>query len=266
MQQSKSKPPNSPTGSARDHAEQLNGFRNHVDVLNVRTDTYSIANNAVMAENTMEIVRTHQDEWKMQNSPNMHKVAMTELYNRCRRLSTDGINMYIAENSLINTISRKFGLGWVKFGDEAIEQSIEGEKACNGNSDGSSDDDGKGKDKDEDETMRNSDNNLMWVEEALLAGGSQYMCQTQRMQNNTLPVLSGSHTKYPEGPYGVCRHRWQCERLKIKHINNYQVLEKNNLPGIMWHTAMQEPLSQGFIKLNSKLQMSVEHEKAKESQ
>ena len=88
-------------------------------------------------------------------------------------------------------------------GDEAIKQSIEDEKARDGDGDGSGDGEGEG----EDETIRSGDDNSTRVEGALLAGGSQHMCQTQRMRNNTLPVSSRPRTKYPECPYGVCRRR-----------------------------------------------------------
>jgi len=90
-------------------------------------------------------------------------------------------------------------------GNEAIKQSIEDKKARDGDGDGSGDSKGEGEDK----TIRSGNDNSTQVEGALLAGGSQHMRQTQRMQNNALPVLSRPCTKYPERPYGVCRCRWR---------------------------------------------------------
>ena len=57
----------------------------------------------------------------------------------------------------------------------------------------------------------------MRVKAALLAIGSQHLCQTRRSRNN-LPMSSRSPICYAERPFGTVRHRRRRGRLKVEAI------------------------------------------------
>ena len=78
--------------------------------------------------------------------------------------------MYIPYNAPIAIPRRRIVFGRPESGDEAIEPSVEGERAGDGDSDGYGDDGDVG---DVDGTTSGGDSDLIQVEAALLAGESQ---------------------------------------------------------------------------------------------
>ena len=117
-------------------------------------------------------------------------------------------------NVPIKTASRGFVFGRVESGDEVlgagewVAASVEGDKANDG------DDGDDTRDGDMDGTTSSGGIDSMRVNEALLAGGSQHMHQSQRTQNNNLLVSSKPPTKRTERPNGLVRRRCQCGGLQ----------------------------------------------------
>jgi len=107
--------------------------------------------------------------------------------------------VYIPYNAPIAIPRRRIVFGRPESGDEAIEPSVEGERAGDGDSD----------------SIR--------VEAALLAGESQRVRYRRRTRVSNLPVSSRPPIQLERHPYGHARHRRRRGRLKIERINISQM-------------------------------------------
>ena len=154
----------------------------------------------------------HQTQRRTPNSPNAREIAMPKHTYRWRRVSVNDSDVYIPWNMPIEASARTFAFGQPERGDKAIAPSAESERAGNGNSDRDGDGDGK------DGTTSSGHVDSGRVEEALLAGDSQYKCQGQRKRNGHLPVSSRPPTNPADRLYGPARWRHRRGRLKVEAI------------------------------------------------
>jgi len=178
-----------------------------------------------MAENKAETVRTCQNESKTQDSPYTTKVATPKPTSRWKQVSAGDTDMYVPWNApveALGTASRRITFGQAESGDEAIVPSVKSERAgeWNGGDGRQNGDIG-----DVDGTTSGGDIDSKRVEAALLAVGSQHMCQSRRTQNNDLPMSSWPPIQHAERPYGLVRRQRRRGRLKIKRINISQTPE-----------------------------------------
>ena len=169
------------------------------------------------AADEAERVRTRRMGSRTRNSPNANEIATPERTYRWRKVSADGIDVYIPWNAPITIPRRKIVFGRAESGGEAIAPSIESERA--GDGDGGR----NGGDGDVGDTTSGGDIDSKRVETTLLATGSQHMRQSQRMRKNNLPVSSRPPIRPAERPYGHVRRQLRRGRLKIERINCNQV-------------------------------------------
>jgi len=160
-----SKRPNSPEETARWCPDEPNGCRSHTDVLSMHTDTHCGGKEMETAENKAETVRTHQTDEETQDSPNACEIATPKPTIRWKKVSAGGIDVYIPQNAPIKATSRIFVFGQPESGDEAIAPSVEGERAGDGDANG---------------TTSGGDANSTQVEAALLAAEGQHTHYIQR--------------------------------------------------------------------------------------
>jgi len=215
----KTKPPNSPMETAKRHPDEPNGCGSRADWSSVRTDAHC-------GGNETERVRTRQIGSKMQYSPGTRETTTLKRPRRWRRVSADGIHVYVPWNvpiEVLGTASRKIVFGRAESGDEAIAPSVEGERAGDGDGDGYGDD---GDDGDEGDTTSGGDVDSFRVEAALLAGDSQLERQSRRTRPGNLPVSSVPPTYRERRPYGLVRRRRRRGRLKIERINVSQAQQR----------------------------------------
>ena len=128
-------------------------------------------NEAEMSEKDSVNVRMRQTRRRTPNSPNAREIAMPKHTYRRRRVSVNDSDVYVPWNMPIEASARTFVFGQPERGDEAIAPSAESERAGNGNGDRDGDGDG------EDGTTSSGHIDSGRVEEALLAGDSQYKRQ-----------------------------------------------------------------------------------------
>ena len=201
----KAKPPDSPVDTTRTAPVEPNGFGDHADGLDARMDVQSIGYERETAENETESVSTHQVDAQMRNSPYMTKIATAKSIHHWRKVSVDGGNVYLPWNVPIEVLGRTFAFGEVESRGEAIAPGSEGEtaqRAGDGDGDRDSKDDGK------EGTTSGGDVDSTRVEAALLAGRSQHVQQSQRMQNGDSPVLPRPSTSHADCLNGlVIPHR-----------------------------------------------------------
>jgi len=162
----------------------------------------------------------------MRNSPNANEIAMPERTYRWRKVSADGIDVYILWNAPIAIPRRKIVFGRAESGGEAIAPSVEGERAGDGDGDGNG---GDGDDGDADGTTSGDGVDSTRVNAVQLATDSQHMCQSRRSRRNDLPVSSRPLIQRERRPYGHVRRRRRRGRLKIERINCNQVSQTTYL-------------------------------------
>jgi len=109
---------------------------------------HSIGNGRETAENEAETVRTCQIKRKTRNSPSVIEIAMAKLPSRWKKVSIGGGDMYVPWNTpigVLGTANQRIVFGRAESRVEAIAPSVEGERAGEGNSNGSGGDrDGDG--------------------------------------------------------------------------------------------------------------------------
>src|SRR5207245_2401191 len=150
-------------GSAKRVVEETDGVRSHADALTGHRDAPSVETNARIPANEAESVSTRQMNEKTRNSPGTREIATPERTYRWRKVSADGIDVYVPLNAPIAVPRRRIVFGQVESGDERIAQSVEGETA------GGGDGDQDGGDSDVDGTTSSGDADSERVEVALLA-------------------------------------------------------------------------------------------------
>jgi len=212
-----SKTPNLPNEAARQRSDEPNACGSPTDASSVRTDTYSIAAKTEMAENASECVRTPPSNSKMQDSPHGRENEMPKYIYRWKRVSIGDGDTYVPWNAPIDRTSRKFVLGRVEGGDEAIAPSVEGERA--GDWVGNRDE----RNGDADGTTSGGSIDSKRVKTALLAVNSQHTRYRSRARGNGSPVPSWTSTNHAKRPYGPARRQRRRGKLKIERINDKSV-------------------------------------------
>jgi len=105
MLQNNSNTQNSPTRAVKHHINEPNGLGQYADTSSVHMDVQSIVENARMPANETERIRMHRNSSKTQNSPNTRETEWSKHADHWRRVSADGINIYIPQNAPIDTTS-----------------------------------------------------------------------------------------------------------------------------------------------------------------
>ena len=132
--QMKKKPPDIPIGAAKQHPNEPDGCRNHVDALSMYMDMHSIGNDMETAANETVNVRKRQNKPKSKNLPETLEIETSE---SIKWVSVGDINVYVPLNAPIEALgptSQTFAFREVESGDKVIAPSLEGKRA--GNSDG----------------------------------------------------------------------------------------------------------------------------------
>jgi len=201
-----SKTRNSPMVTAKRHSDGPDGHGSHADRSSAHTDTRSVGNTTETTENKAETVRTRQNGPKTRNSPNAIEIATAKLPRRWRRVSADGIHVYVPWNApieVLGTASRKIVFGRVESGDEAIAPSVKGERAGDGDGDGY--------------LRRRRQRGRLKIERI----NEDQVSKAQRVETTH---LRRAHAMQPPGnvpnqAYGVYRPRRRRGRIKIEPIN-----------------------------------------------
>ena len=82
-----------------------NGFRDHADGSNACTDAHSVGNGMETPAHETESVSMHQNGWKTQNSPYMRKTETPKPAIRWRRVSVEGVDVYVPRNAPVEAPS-----------------------------------------------------------------------------------------------------------------------------------------------------------------
>ena len=171
MLQNKSKPPDSPSRSANQLPDKPNTCGDTTNTLTIHTDGCSIGNDAGMAENETNNVKTCQVSQKTQHSsPHMPKNGTPESTYQWRKVSINNIDTYVLWSMPVEALGQTFAFGEAQSGVEAIAPSIEGERACDGDGNQNSDD-----------MTSSSGVDLIPVETVLSPAKCQHMRQNQGM-------------------------------------------------------------------------------------
>ena len=134
---------NSPDSAAKQTLDEPNSCGSHTNALSARMHSHSAENDARMAANVTENVRMHQNDSKMQNSPNAHGFATPELASRWRQVGVGDVSVYVPWNPPIEVLkpaSQNIVFGRIESGGEAKATNVEGAGAVDGNSDRFGDD------------------------------------------------------------------------------------------------------------------------------
>ena len=110
----------------RSHAD---GIRSHADASTGQTDTPSVETNLTKPENEMEIVSMRRIDLRTRNSPYTAEIVMSKPTRRWKRVSIEGVDVYLPWDAPVEVLSRTFAFGQVKGADEAIAPIAEGETA-----------------------------------------------------------------------------------------------------------------------------------------
>ena len=203
MRRIEPKPPQSLTMGANGCANKTDRSSHHPGTLNMRMQ-------AITPADEVGNIRTRQIDPKTRNSPHTRETATPESTYQWKRVSLRGIDIYVPWNVPIDRTSRKFVLGRVEGGVEAIAPSIDGgdvkERACNRNGD----------DGDVNNTTSGGSVDSIRVEAARLAEESQPMHYSRRMRDQDLPVSSGPSTYSADHLYEPARHQCRHGRLKVE--------------------------------------------------
>ena len=105
-----------------------------MDGSSTRADGQSVGNETETSENETEIVSKRQKWIKPPNSPEMLENERYKPIGQQRKVSIDGINVYLLWNAPVEALGRIFVFGQVESARKAIAPSVEGEMA--GDSDG----------------------------------------------------------------------------------------------------------------------------------
>jgi hypothetical protein len=215
--QNESKTNNSPVETASQRSDEPNGCRDRTDASSVRTDAHSVETHARTAANAPERIRTRQTDSKPQNSPYMRETATPKSTYRWRRVSVDGINVYLPLNAPIDDSSRMFVFERVEGGVEQIVARVVDETTGDG--------DGRwnGGDGSMDGTTSGNSIDPTRVNAALLATDSQQTRSRRITRNDDLPVSSWPPIQPADRPYGPARHQRRRGKLKIERINDKSI-------------------------------------------
>ena len=124
-----------PSRSTKWLSDEPNSLRDVTDTLNVHTDMHTAGNEMETAENVGRNVSMHQTEEKTKNSPKIHKITMFKSADRWKRVSANGIDMYVPWNMSIEASGQMFEFGWFQSIGEAIAPDIENKGVVEGNGD-----------------------------------------------------------------------------------------------------------------------------------
>ena len=100
----KDKPPDSPSQSTRMPPDEPDGCGNHPNTLSMYKDTHSIGNETETSENETEIVSKRQKRIKPPNSPETLENEMYKPIGRRRKVSLDGIDVYLPWNAPVEAL------------------------------------------------------------------------------------------------------------------------------------------------------------------
>jgi len=211
------KPPDSPAGSATSRSDATDSFGSHTDTSSVCTDVHCAVNGTKTAANRTEHVKTRQMESKTRNSPHTRKNATPKYIYRWKRVSVGDGDVYVPQNTPIDTASRNFVFGRVEGGVEAIAPKVVDETTGDG--------DGRwnGGDGDVNGTTSSGNVDSTQVEAALLATDSQQTCSSRITRRNDLPVSFWPPIQPADRPYGPARCQRRRGKLKIERINDKSV-------------------------------------------
>ena len=188
-------------------------------------DGHSIETKSETSEIETGNIRICQNGSNTQNLPSMPENGMPKCSVGWKWVSVRDRDVYLPLNMHITVPSRKIVFGEVKSVEKAIAPIFEGERAGNGSSDRNRDNGDGGRSGNVDGTMSGSSVHSKRVNAALLAVGSQHMCQCQRLGCRYSPVSSRPPIRHPNHPYGDVRHQQRCGRIKTQPINVSQMLE-----------------------------------------
>jgi len=135
MHRNQSKPPDSPAEAAMQRSNEPDGCRDCAETSSACTHVQSIGNDARMAENEAESIRTCRIGSKTQDSPTMHETATPKPTYQWKWVSSRGINIYIPWNTTVEALSTangKIAFGQVESAGEAVVARVVDEMAGNG--------------------------------------------------------------------------------------------------------------------------------------
>jgi hypothetical protein len=198
-------------------SNEPDGCRDCADRSSVHTDTRSVEIHALKPANETERVKTRQTDSKSRNSPNTPEIETLECTRRWKKVSPDGINVYIPWNmpvKALGTISRRIVFGRAGGAEERVAASVEGERVGNGVGNR---DEQRG---DADGTTNGGSVDSKRVKTALLAAGSQLTYYRSRIQGYNSPVLPCTSIQPADRLYGPIR---RCGTPTIERINDKKV-------------------------------------------
>ena len=131
-------------------------------------------------------------------------------------VSASSTNVYVPLDVPIEPTSRTFAFRELESGEMVIVPNVEGERAGDGDGDRNGDGSDDGGDGDVDGMTSGGDVDSTRVEAALLAAGSQHMCQDQQTRSKNLLVSSGPLTHCSEHPYRLVRCLRRHGRIKFE--------------------------------------------------
>ena len=153
---------------------ETDGTRNHTDTSNRSTDVPSVETDVDISANKTVNVRKCQTSSTPRNSPETQDIATAKPIGQWRKVSAGDREVYVLWNASIEASGQTFEFRQFESIEEAIVPKVEGKGAVSGDGDRDGDDDGEGG------TTSNGHADSSRVEEALLAGDSQYKCQGRR--------------------------------------------------------------------------------------
>ena len=220
----KAKLPDLPFGTTKQIPDEPYGCRDHADVSNTRTDTYSIGNSMETAANETQNIRMRQTDSRTQDSPSMREIAKSKRTYRWKQVSIGDVDVYVPQNApveALGTTNRTIVFGRVETVCEgrvkAIALSVKSERAGDSNSDLNRSDGDVG------DTTSGGGVHSARVKAALLAVGSQHMYQSRRIQNGDLPMSSVPPIHHTDRLNGLVIPQCGCRRIKFASINVSQV-------------------------------------------
>ena len=142
--QTKEKLPDLPMETTRGRPGEPNGCGNHADGSSAHTDTHTTEDKTQTAVNKMENIRKHRNGQRTQNSPYTAKIKTPKPTRQWKRVSVEGVDVYLPWDVPVEVPSRTFAFGQPESGAEPIAASVEGERAGDGGGDRDGDDRGDG--------------------------------------------------------------------------------------------------------------------------
>ena len=133
--QKRAKPSDLPVEGTICNPDELNASGNQTDMSSGRTDGHSIRNDEETAVNASRNVSMRQTRQRTQYSPVGREIETPKPAIQWRRISVEGVDVYIPQNAPVEALGQTFEFGQVEGRDKAIAPSVEGERACDGDGD-----------------------------------------------------------------------------------------------------------------------------------